>query len=180
MMCFKRKILVTLVSTALITPAIADDIFLKLLDVQGDSTDASHPGEIIVTSYSQSVSNTVTDIGGSGIGKATCGDIIVTKPIDRSSPGLIMKVLTGAVIPSGTLSFRRANAKSVDYYTVALIGVSVLAVEQTNTAANASGVLELVKLKARAFRLSYIPQLPNGQPGAVQTFGFDCLNNTRV
>ena len=141
-----RAIAAMLGSTVMIaTQAMAaDEIFLKLLDVQGDSTDAAHPNEIIVTSYSQSVSNTVTFDGGmgSGIGKATCGDIIITKPIDRSSPSLILKVLTGADIRSGTLSFRRAaqgsNAKSADYYTVQLTNVFVTAVEQTDNATTAS------------------------------------------
>ena len=181
-----RAIAAMLGSTVMIaTQAMAaDEIFLKLLDVQGDSTDAAHPNEIIVTSYSQSVSNTATFDGGASIGKAMCGDIIITKPIDRSSPSLILKVLTGTNIPSGTLSFRRAaqsnNAKSADYYTVQLTNVFVTAVEQTSNATTASGVVELIKLKARTFRLSYTPQAANGQPGTPQTFGFDCLNNQRL
>ena len=186
---FKLGAIFAIVGSAVMiaTPAIAaDEIFLNLLDVRGESTTDGHQNEIVVTSYSQSVSNSSTFAGGggSGVGKATCGDIVITKPIDRSSPALILKVLTGAVIPSGTLSFRRIGndgaSRGPDYYTVQLTGILITAVEQTDTVGSNSGVQELIKLKARTFLLSYRPQSPTGQFGAPQTFGFDCSTNQRL
>lgn len=164
-------------------PAFAgDDIFLKLQDIQGDSTDEAHRGEIRVQSYSQSVQNSATfGTGGASAGKATCGDIVITKTIDKSSPGLIMKVLTGASIPTGTLSFRRAGSerRGPDYYTVQLTDIRVNAVEQSSATTSDVGVVELIRLKVRQFRLTYYSQLPDGSLGAPQTFAFDCASGGR-
>lgn len=183
---FRLRAISSIVGSAVViaTPAIAADaIFLNLLDVQGESTESGHAKEIVVDSYSQSVSNSAAFAtgGGSTVGKASCGDIVITKRIDKSSPALIMKVLTGAVIPSGQLSFRRiANYISQDYYTVQLTGISITAVEQNDGPANPSGVMELIKLKARTFRLTYTPQTPDGSLSTPQTFGFDCSTNQRL
>jgi type VI secretion system secreted protein Hcp len=146
----------------------AEDIFLKLSGIAGDATDDKHRGEIVVKAYSQTVSNT----GGNG------GDITVSKNLDPSSPALITSVLTGTLIRDGLITFRRGGRDLAEYYTVQLVGISVSSVEQVDS--SASGVTEVVKLKARQFMYTFRPQRPDGSLGTPLTFGFDCVSNQRL
>ena len=74
----------------------ATDIFLKWSDssIVGDSVNAKHPGEVVLTSYSQSDSNPVNLVTANerGNGRPTCGQITIMKQIDRSSPKFLSKV----------------------------------------------------------------------------------------
>jgi type VI secretion system secreted protein Hcp len=165
------------------TPAIAtQDLFLRLSGIEGSSTDERHRREIELESYSQSVQSGANFGYGSGAaGKAaSCGDIVVSKQIDAASPGLIMSVLTGARIANGTITFRRAGREQQEYYTVQMTEVIVTSVEQSDVAATSAPVKEIIKMKARQFRFNYFPQKPDGSLGPVQTFGFDCVSNSRL
>lgn len=160
-------------------PAVADDIFLKLTGIPGDSLDSRYRGQIDLKSYSQAVSNTSTGGGGGGgAGKATCGEIIVSKSLDSSSPALIMSVLTGIVVRDGLISFRKAGKEQVEYYTVQLVGVTVSSVEQVDVPTG--GLTEVIKLRARQFMYTFRPQRPDGSLGAPLSFGFDCVSNSRL
>ncbi len=162
-------------------PATASDMFLKLNGIDGSSTDDKHPREIEIETFSQSVQSGATfGFGATGAGKASCGDIVVSKKIDLSSPALIMRVLTGVHVPDGTITFRRPGAERQEYYIVQLTDIIVNSVEQADAAVPGSTVKEVIKLKARQFRFNYREQKPDGSLGAVQTFGFDCVSNTRL
>ena len=68
-------------------------------------------------------------------GRAACGDISVLKSIDRSSPDLIMHVVTGRHIADGVITFRRASRDGPqEFYTVRLTNVIVDAIEQADPA----------------------------------------------
>jgi hypothetical protein len=70
--------------------AAAEEIFLRLDGIAGSATAAGHPNEIVVSTYSQAFSNTSsTSTGGGGAGKVKCGEIVIMKNIDKSSPKLI-------------------------------------------------------------------------------------------
>lgn len=161
--------------------ASAEQVFLKLDGITGSTVDAKHPGEIELISYSQAFRNTVNfGFGnGAGAGRASCGDITVLKVIDVSSPALIQRVVTGSHIASGVITFRKAGGLQQEYYVVRLTDVIVDAIEQIDPIGE-PGISERVSLKARQFRFSYRPQLPDGTLGPEQTFGWDCVSNTRL
>jgi type VI secretion system secreted protein Hcp len=166
-------------SLTVATQASASDLFLKLNGIDGSSTDAQHAKEIELESYSQSVQSGATfSFGAAAAGKASCGDIVVSKRIDLSSAALIMKVLTGTRVTDGKVTFRRPGKDMQEYYTVQLTDIIVTSVEQADAADAGSIVKEIVKLKARQFRFTYRDQNPDGTLGAVQTFGFDCVSNS--
>lgn len=164
-------------------PALAaDQILLKLTGIVGDSAVDRHKGEIDLTAYSQAFRNTANfGFGaGGGAGRAACGDISVLKNIDRSSPDLIMHVVTGRHITDGLITFRRTTADGPqEFYTVRLTDVIVDAIEQADPAGE-PGLSEKVSLKARQFRFTYRAQLPDGRLGPEQSFGWDCVSNTRL
>ena len=172
--------LVTAFLLTFATPAsAADSLFLKLSGIEGESTDDRHRNQIELESYFQSVQNGATfSFGAGAAGKSSCGEIVVRKKIDRASPALIMRVLTGTRIPDGLITFRRAGTDQQVYYTVQMTDIIVSSVEQSEVPASDRTVMETVKMKARQFRFNYAPQKPDGSLGPVLTFGFDCVANS--
>ena len=164
----------------------ATAIFLKWSDssIVGDSTNARHPGEVALTSYSQSDSNPVNLVtaGGRGTGRPTCGQITVMKQLDRSSPEFLGKVFEGsrtsASVPV-TITFEKStggDASPLQYYKVQLFEVAVTSVTQ-NDAQGDTIVSETIMLEAAKFRFTFTPQNPDGSAGTPVVFGWDCLAN---
>ena len=67
---------------------MTDDIFAKIGDIKGESTDAKHKDEIEVLSFSWGVASTPPSGGGAGggAGKATFQDLTIVHPIDKATP----------------------------------------------------------------------------------------------
>jgi len=185
----KQKLgLASLVARPLLAGAIAAgaaapvsalaDVFLLLEGIQGDSTDASHKYEIDILTYTQSFKNSVPDTtgGGGGTGKVTCGDVTVTKNIDKSSPLLIKAVTTGEHIKKAVLTFRTVGKRDVEYYTVTMKDVLITSIDQTDQN-NPARIFERVQINAAAFKFHFVPQDRAGAPGTPVEFEFDCKAN---
>jgi type VI secretion system secreted protein Hcp len=154
----------------------ADEIFLRLDGIAGSATAAGHQNEIAVSSYSQAFSNTTSTVTGSGggAGKVNCGEIIVTKNIDKSSPKLIGSVVTGSHIATGDIRFdsTRGNGTLVESYHVALTDVVVTEIQQKDH--TPQGVMEQVTLSARQFMFTFTPTTNAGGSGTPISFSVDC------
>jgi type VI secretion system secreted protein Hcp len=157
------------------TSALAD-VFLFLEGIQGNSTDAKHKGEIDILTYTQSFKNTVPDSTGGGAGKVTCGDVTVTKNIDKSSPLLIKAVTTGQHIKKAVLTFRQVGGDQLNYYVVTLNDVLITSIVQTDQN-NPARIFELVQMNAADFKFKFTPQNANGSSGAAIEFEFNCAAN---
>ena len=72
---------------------MAADIFAKLGDIKGESTDDKHKDEVEVLSYSWGVTNTahIGSGGGGGVGRATFQDLSIVHKIDKASPQLLQR-----------------------------------------------------------------------------------------
>jgi type VI secretion system Hcp family effector len=151
-------------------------VYLKWSDgtIVGDSTNARHPGEVALTSYSQNASNPVKK------GEtALCGQITIMKQIDRSSPEFLGKVLTGSVSSATvpvTITFEKSAAEvAFQFYKVELYQVAVTSITQSDSQADT--VNETIMLEAGKFRYTFTPQNIDGTTGAPVIFGWDCLAN---
>jgi type VI secretion system secreted protein Hcp len=173
-----RPLLAGALAAAAATPVSAvADIFLKLDDIQGESTDAKHKNEINILSYTQSFKNTLSTAGSAG--KVVCGDVTVLKNIDKSSPELIKGVTTGKHYEKAVISFRSINnAKtSTDYYVVTLQDVLITSIDQTDQPDPAK-IVERVSLNAQSFQFKYTQQAASGATvGSALTFTFNCNEN---
>ena len=154
------------------------DVFLMLDTIEGDSTDAKHKNEIEILTYTQSFKNSVPDStgGGGGAGKVTCGDVTVTKNIDKSSPLLIKAVATGQHIKKAVLTFRTVGQRNLEYYTVTMQDVLITSIDQTDQN-NPARIFERVQINANVFKFHFVPQERNGQPGTPVDFEFNCKLN---
>ena len=161
-------------------PAAADDLFLRLEGIQGESMDARHKGEIGILSYTQSFTGPFAHSApgaGAGAGKTTCGPVTVTKFIDVSSPQLILFAANGQHIPRALITFRRSGQAQLEYYKVTLDDVIITEVEQTGSSAAAARAMEKVSLIGRRFSFEYVSQMPDGRRGGTPKAGWDCVAN---
>ena len=178
-----RPLLAGMITAGAVAPVAApaaDDVFLKLDGIAGESTSKGHEKEISLLSYSQSFTNPAT-AGGAGTGKVNCGDVRVTKLVDRSSPDLIAHVATGKHISKAVITFRKAGEQPLEYYTVTLSDVMLNAITQTDASpADATTILEQVSMSATRFRFEYRQQSPSGGTAGVISFGWDCAKNVKL
>ena len=158
---------------------MATDYFLKIDGIDGESTDARHPNEIVVTSWSVGVTNAGGLPGGSGggAGKATLQTFHFTKPYDKASIPLFIAGCSGQRLKSATLVCRRAGDVPFDFLTITLSDVSVTS---DTTVGNAEGVLDQVSLLYARILCSYAMQGPNGQALPPVAGGWDLVANRKL
>lgn len=86
-------------------------VYLQVEGVPGDSTERNHVDWIEALSFSQKMTQSATlSTSGSMAGRAVVGDFFVTKFIDRSSPLLNGKLLSGTIIRKVVLEVLKATS----------------------------------------------------------------------
>ena len=158
-------------------PVLAET-FLKLGDIQGESVDNKHKGEIEVLSFSQSFVNTLAiGTGGGGAGKVECGAITMMKSIDSSSPLLLKGVATGQHFPQATITFRTAGGKNAEeYYVITMKDIFITELSQTDSS-DPNKIFEKLVINARSFDFKYTPITVKGTLGKPVSFKYDCAAN---
>ncbi len=152
-------------------PALADDIFLKITGLPGNSMDSKHKDEIEVINFQQAFSGSGSG-SGAAAGKATCPQFYITKNVDNASPGLAEAASYQRTFPSATLVVRKSSEKGLEYYKIVMSSVSVQAASSSFT--NEGGTYESVAFTARTSSMTYIPQKPDGSPGTAITKSVSC------
>lgn len=99
----------------------AVDMFLKLSNIPGESTDSTHRYEIDIQSLSLGMNQTGNAVMGPG--KPILKDISFTKYVDASSPLLATAGVTGKIIPSALLTVRKAGSITLEYLKITLTNV---------------------------------------------------------
>ena len=87
---------------------MSTNIFLRLDDIKGESTDDAHTDQIDVFNYSQGSSRPMSHSGSSGSdwtpeGKADFEPLVITKDYDAASPHLAMYLCNGTEIPTAEI-----------------------------------------------------------------------------
>ena len=104
------------------------DYYLKLDNIEGESQDKDHTGEIEIDGFSCGVSNEGTRHGGKGGGKgrAQVQDFSVTKYMDKSSKNLFQYCALFTDVPNAVISCYKAGGdQRVKYLEVKLKQVSI-------------------------------------------------------
>jgi len=136
---------------------LADDIFLRITGLPGESTDSKHKDDIDVVSFAQSVD------------ERNCARLNIVKHVDTASPGLADAVANGKPLNAATLVVRRSGAKDqTEYYKLTLTSLAVTGVDQAFS--REGSAMEEVTLSPRFLTVSYVPQKADGSLGkAVET-----------
>jgi len=119
-----------------------------------DGGDPSSP-TLEISSWSWGVSNSSSGNsgGGGGAGKATLGDLNVTKVVDKATPSLALLTATGLHIPTVTLNVLRPGNSNLPYLEIKLTDATV--VSDTESGSGDSQPVEHVVFNYRRVELKY-------------------------
>ncbi|MBR9981943.1 MAG: type VI secretion system tube protein Hcp [Desulfatitalea sp.] len=98
---------------------MAFDAFIKIKDIDGESTDENHQGWIELLSYNhgvaQQVSGTASSAGGASAERANFNDFGITKQLDIASPALTLACADGTHIDEIVVELCRAGTDKVKF-----------------------------------------------------------------
>jgi type VI secretion system secreted protein Hcp len=156
---------------------VASDIFAKLGDIKGESLDAKHKDEIEVLSWSWGVANAgpARAGAGGGAGKASFHDLSFTHTIDKASPVLMKRCVTGQHLKEATITHRKAGKGNPEFLVVKMNDVIITGV--TNGDGGQGTHVETVTLAFAKVDLEYRPQKPDGSLDAGIHFKYDLKAN---
>ena len=152
-------------------PARADDMYLQLGDIQGESTARGYERWIEVVSWSWGVANPATVGAGTGLsaGRATLSDLTLMKFADSATPRLLDGSTRGTHFPKAALAVRRSS----DGFEYLRIRLEDVLVSSDQLSAGGDRPAESVGLSFVRFVLDYTPN-----PGKDRvSFGWDAAQN---
>ncbi|HEX8027308.1 MAG TPA: type VI secretion system tube protein Hcp [Vicinamibacterales bacterium] len=149
----------------------ASDIYLKVTNIRGESTDEKHKGEIDVLSWSWGQSSGSAVIKGGKIPATCIQDLVLVKNFDSSSASFIMMGVTGGVAADAILSMTTSGGdKPLEFLTLHMTNVSVPSY-QTGGSGGDSQLTETLVLHFDSIKGEYRTQKPDGTAG--ESFPFD-------
>jgi type VI secretion system secreted protein Hcp len=157
---------------------MAQDIFIKIDGIDGESQDSAHKNEIEVTSWGWQIlqqSNMHAGSGG-GAGKATVEDLAFEHLLDRASPNLMKYCLTGKHIDQAVLTVRKAGGNPLEYLKITMNDVLVTLVHPSGGNTDI-GIRESVRLSFAKVKQEYVVQNAQGGSGGAVTASYDIKQN---
>ena len=156
---------------------MATDIFLKVGDIKGPSTDDRHRDEIEVLSWSWGVTQPASaGSGGGKSGRARFSDFTFSHHIDKASPSLMSACATGQRLAEAILTLRKAGKGQQEFLVVKMTDVIVTSVLPSASTAD-DGLVEQVGLRFAKVDLEYRPQKADGSLDAGIHFKFNIKAN---
>ena len=135
---------------------------MLIAGLPGDAGHSQNVGWIDVTSYSQSA------------GVRPCLKAVVTKALDRATPGPATFAVSGQKIPLATIEIWSGGVADHLVFRAKLEQVTVDQVEILDEPGSAFSVLESIVLLPRRVTTEYITQAPTGLPGPIITGTLAC------
>jgi type VI secretion system secreted protein Hcp len=160
---------------------MAQDIFLKLSGIRGESQDDDHRDEIEVLTWEWSIAQG-SDLhrgSGGGAGKCSVDDLTIEHYVDRASPNLMKHCLTGKPIESAVLILREAGGEPLEYLKISMEEVLITRVSPTANY-NMRAPREEVSLSFARVRQEYVIQNAQGGSGGVVSSGYDIKANKEI
>ena len=157
---------------------MAVDMFIKVGDIEGESTDDAHAGEIDVLAWSWGMTQSGSmHMGpGGGAGKVTIQDLSFTKYVDSSSPVLMLRCCDGKGIEECTLVVRKAGGTPVEYVKIVMTGCIIGSVS-TGGSGGEDRITENVVLNFAKVNVTYTGQDNTGAATAEVVMGWDIEHN---
>jgi type VI secretion system secreted protein Hcp len=153
------------------------DMFVKIGDVAGESTDGTHKDSIEVLSWSWGVSNPVSSTGTTGLsaGKDSLSEISFMQMMDKSTPALQLACATGKHYPTATLTARKSGGGQVDYLIVKMFEVFVSSLQVSQGEGSVPAIN--VSLAYNKMELEYKIQKADGTVSPGGTFKYSVAEN---
>ncbi len=165
---------------------MAFDAFLKLVNatgqpVPGESRDATHANEIVLTGYQIGAVHPVSAgsaTGGAGAGKATFNDFSFSTATSRVTPLLFQACAAGTRYSQAIVSLRKAGAagKGLEFLKITMAPVFITKLDTGGSAGDDTPHDE-VHLSYGKIQFQYVPQKPDGTADAPVNGGWDLQKN---
>ena len=160
--------------------ANADDIFVQIRDIPGESLDRTYREAIDALSWGWGMEQSAsTHMGGYSGGKINIHDLTFTHFVDKATPRLMELCSTGRRIPSARLTVRRSGENRVEYLVIDMEDIVVSKVSTGGPAQPGRPIAE-VTLNFAKVRLNYRPIKPDGSTDAAIEYGWDIAANTKL
>lgn len=158
---------------------MAQDMFIKLAGIDGESQDSVHSNEIDVLQWHWSITqeSTMHTGSGGGTGKAQVGDLVFEHYVDRATPNLFKYCVTGKHIPEAKLTVRKAGGSPLEYMKITMTDVVVTLVQPAGSSTDDVKVREQVGLSFAKVKTEYTVQNQQGGSGGAITAGYDIQKN---
>lgn len=165
---------------------MADDYFLKIDGIEGESQDARHRGEIVLDAWS--FGGTAEGmVGGKPSGSPRPGvasgrfdaqDFEFTAKVSKASPKLFEACATGARLREAAMSARKAGAEQQDYLRIRLSDVVIASYQQGGSSASGDVPVDQVSCSFARIEIEYKEQRPDGSLGGSVSVMFDLRKKT--
>lgn len=160
---------------------MAQDMFLKIDGIEGESLDATHTNEIEVLAWrwaSSQYSNMHSGSGG-GSGKATVDDFYFEHYVDKASTNLLSYCLSGKHIKNIEFYIRKAGGDPLEYLTIKFTDVIVTRVETKGSSDDEMRPRESVTFAFTKVTQDYVMQNAEGSKSGVISTSYDVKANLR-
>lgn len=159
---------------------MAVDYFLKLDGIPGESTDATHKGEIDVLAFSWGVSQAGSSGRGVGVsaGKAIFEDLLVVARTSKASPKLWQACATGQHLKTAVLVCRKAGKTPLEFLKITLTDVTITSYEIDSS--DEELPLDQVALAFAKVETEFVSVDPKGKAQPPVTTGWDLKKNAKA
>jgi type VI secretion system secreted protein Hcp len=143
------------------------DYFLKIKDIEGESSDSKHKNEIDIESWSWGETNSGSHAygGGGGAGKVSMQDFSFTMRVNKSSPKLLLACANGMHIKEALLTCRKAGKEQQEYLKIKFTDLLVSSYQTGGSAGDVVPVDQL-SLNFSKIEYEYYPQKEDGTLGS--------------
>jgi len=143
---------------------MANDYFLKIDGIEGESQDATHKGEIQLESFSWGASQTGTFQygGGGGAGKVQMQDFHFVMKHNKASPKLMLACSSGEHIKKAVLTARKAGKQQQDFMKVTMSDVLVSSYQTGGSAHGDEIPMDQISLNFAKLEHEYRQQKADG------------------
>jgi len=178
----RRLICIMAAALALSSPAPASaelDMFLKLDEIRGESTDVRHKDWIDVLSFSWGVTNAVIGTGGGSSSKPVFAPFSFTQLLDSSVPETFAALASGKRIARMTFDLSKPGDKRGTFFQMEFEDVHITSM---STSGHAGSAVPEVALKTTYEKITmrYTPQDSKGGAGKPVVAVWDLKANTKL
>lgn len=158
---------------------MAVDIFLKIGDIKGESTDSKHKDEIHIESFSFGQAANVNADSGQRSGKVALQDYNFVMNVNAASPTLMLHCATGthfakgdALVADALLTCRKPGANPFEFLKIKFYDVMISAFQAGGSQADVVPT-DQFSIWFGKIELGYTRQNLDGSPGVTSYFKWD-------
>ena len=138
------------------------DIFAKIGDIKGESTDDKHKDQISVLSWSWGVT------GPQRKTPACPHEFTINKFVDAATPFLVSAAAQGATFPEAVIAINKPGKDPTDYLVWTFKGVVIAGITSAG-GSNTAAVSESLSFNYASATIAYRMQQPDGSYGTAVT-----------